>query len=407
MKQCDLLSEWQQVPGILFYPALCLFLFQFYFNNIRWNISLPGSYRTFFLDIAGVLCICGLLFVLMMHEHYVWTFLFCILICVLYFKYEPGWQDLFEAVFIPAALVIMAAGKNYRTILKCYLGVVAGCYFLALSGQVFRFTMDAVTYDSHKIERVGIGHSLGFTHPNSLAINAFLICLLVWILWIYRYKVLTFVLFWGAAVPLWFISKSRTCVLFLIAFPVLALFTGESSRSSSRPVRKTAYTFWVLMPFLCLAVSLILCQDLGTLVDMFLNTSVWNLAMRFVAGGIALKTYGIHLLGQEIDLSGNVMMRIHGANMYLVWVDNGYICSLIKYGALFTAIKLGIISCVHVKCLRAVNKRLLLLSAVMLLLAVIEGRGLTAEYNPVILALFAQMESIRGRSEQSAGRCCD
>ena len=87
-----------------------------------------------------------------------------------------------------------------------------------------------------------------------------------------------------------------------------------------------------------------------------------------MAGGIALKTYGVHLLGQEIDLRGNISMEVYGQVRVLRNVDNGYIYSLIQYGALYTVTKLIILSFVHAKCLRTGNRRVLLLSIVMLIL---------------------------------------
>ena len=391
MKNHDFLSEWNQVPGIIYYPALFLFLFQFYFNNMSWNISLPGSCRTAFLDLAGVLCICGLLCVLIMHDHYVLTFLSIMIICVLYLKYQPWWQDLFGLLLVPVALMIMGMGKKYRTILKCFLLAVVSGYVIALSGQIFGFTRDIITDDSKKIAAVGAGHSLGFYHPNSFAVNALLVCLLVWILWIYRKKALTFLLFWGSAVPIWFITRSRTSILFFVVVPFLTLFTGERRRSSTGPVRKAVGVFLTFLPFIFLAFSIILSLNMEMMYALFNDTPLKNMSTRFVAGGIALETYGVSLLRREIDLSGNITREVCGYTRYLRYIDNGYMNSLIINGALYTAMKLGVLTCVHAKCLKTGNRRLLMLSVVMLLLATMENRGLGFEFNPTYMGLFAAL----------------
>ena len=94
---------------------------------------------------------------------------------------------------------LMACGKDYKKILKCMASVVAVCLVFAGLVMPLGWSLDVT-----KPENIHPGHSLGIIYPNTWGFLCFFVLMIVWYLYLRRKKIATFVMFWAAAVFMFF-----------------------------------------------------------------------------------------------------------------------------------------------------------------------------------------------------------
>ena len=285
--------------------------------------------------------------------------------------------------FMTLFLALAAYKKDYRRILLCYLIVYLVQLVISLAGVPAGLTVDVL-----KVEKYGIGHSLGFIHPNVTAQSVFLVLVLLWYLYLKRKRFIAIGLFWAAAAVVYVLCQCRTITIFLAVFPVMAAQLppsgegtepdrhGKSGRIAGIAAAASPFLFWGL------SVVLSLCMDV---IQRTRGLPFYNMMGRFVQTGIALKKYGFHFLGQKIDCSGRVMMHVNGKTEVLHVLDNAYVTYTIQEGLLFMLPLLGWLSLAAGLCFRKRNDRLLLISLFMLIYALMERGGLLGYYNPLFL----------------------
>ena len=381
-------AEWQKGPEILFFSGLLLFLIHTQMFDINWTNKVAAHVMAAVLDIVAVLC--GLYAALVVYQlkKSISVFLITALVMALFLMQWSGWSYYVRCTAAAVFLILMAGGRNYRSILKCYLIVLLGGCFTALLGLVLHFSEDLA-----KTENYGVGHSCGYIHPNTAAMYLFLILLLIWYLYLRNKNLPVFALFWAAVIPVWFYMKCRTISGLLICFPFLAMHCEKTQRSEKQMVvrqnRRSWKIFMISMPFLFFLLSLFLSRHMEFLTGVFEKTPLWNMASRFVQGGIALSWYGVTLTGHPIDSSGAIAMELAGYVEPLLLLDNVYISELIYRGLIGVIPELLYLSAVNLKCIRTKDLALLTISNVLLLFGLMEHYTIFPAYNFTLIYLFA------------------
>ena len=381
-------SEWKKGPEILFFSALLLFLIHTQMFDINWTNKIAVHVMAAVLDIVAVLCVLYAVLVVFQLKKSIPMFLLTAVFMALFLMGWSGWSYYVRSTTAAVFLILMAGGRNYRSILKCFLIVLLGGYFTALLGLALHFSKDLSKTDTY-----GVGHSCGYIHPNTAALYLFLILLLIWYLFLRNRKLPVLLLFWGAVIPVWFYMKCRTISGLLVCFPLLAMHCEKTLRSEKRmAVRQNSRSWKILMismPLLFSLLSLFLCRQMEFLTAVFEKTPVWNMACRFVQGGIAFSWYGVTLVGHPIDSSGAIAMELAGYVEPLLFLDNVYISELIYRGLIGAALELMYLSAVNFKCIRTKDLALLTISNVLLLFGLMEHYTIFPAYNFTLIYLFA------------------
>ena len=393
-------SEWQKGPEILFFSGLVLFLTHTQILDINWKNEFLIRIGAAILDLSAIICVLFFALVLVMWKKHAITFLLAVAAAVLIMMWWPGQSYYIRSTVAGIFLILMADTRNYRKILKCYFFVNLTGFLTAMLGLAFHFTEDLA-----KTEVYGVGHSCGYIHPNNAAFYLFLMLMLAWYLWLRKKDGITLLLFWLMTIPVWFYMKCRTIVILMAFFPVLVLichqFEKDEKRVSSMLKNKVWNICMLAAPFLYFALSLILTRFMEPLTATFEKTPMWNMASRFVQGGIALSYYGITLLGHSIDTSGYVGMELAGYMEPLLYLDNAYLSELVFRGLIGVTLELVYLSAVNWKCIRAKDLALLTIANVMLLFGLMEHYTMFPAYNFTLICLFAEMKaSVRTVPEQ-------
>ena len=282
-----------------------------------------------------------------------------------------------QAAFLtPLFLLPASIGKHGGKIRGCFLWVTLGILAAGICGQ-----LPGISSERSKFEKYGTGLSLGMLHPNTLARLVMLVLLLIWYRYLRKRPRLTLALFWTGALFAFAVCQCRTVTLILLAFPVPAWIAERRTEGRSRVTgRKWWQVLMTAMPFLCLALTLLLASQ-PELLQKTKGSVFYNMISRFVQAAVALRHYGFPLLGVPVDTMGGVSMRLAGTREYLRILDNAYVVVLLQEGALYTAALLGWLCFVNRRCLQRRDYRMLLIANMMLVFALMEKAGLTAFYN--------------------------
>ena len=381
-------SEWQKGPEILFYSGLILFLAHTQMLDINWTNEFVCNIGAALLDLAGIIGLLYAALVLVLWKKNIPTYLLTVAAAVLFLLWWPGQRYYVRLTTVEILLILMADTKKYRNILKCYFCIYLTGLIAALSGLALHFTEGFI-----KAEDYGTGHSCGYTYPNIMAFYLFLILMLAWYLWLRNKNAITLFMFWLAAVPVWTYIKCRTVAVLMVFFPLLViacgLFEKDQKRVSAMLENKVWNVCMVAAPFLYFALSLILTRFMEPLTAAFEKTPLWNMASRFVQGGIALSYYGVTLLGHTIDASGAVKMELAGYVEPLLYLDNAYISELVYRGLIGVLLELVFLSAINRKCIRTKNLALLHIANVMLLVGLMEHYTMFPAYNFTLIYLLA------------------
>lgn len=297
-----------------------------------------------------------------------------------------GWLQTHDSVFIRDVLLIVAARdtpfeKTVHT-MRITMSLVVCIGILTV---VFGFVGLGV------YRRGGV--SLGFAHPNQLALMLTVIALM-WLAERRKYltgKDLTFATIW--ALVTYLITRSRTPLLLMMAVIILGVV---QVRNPGRHVGKVLAIMAPLVPILCLlftymtAVLLPLSQFVNQL-DLLLSNRIW-------LNWYAFSHYDITMFGQVIDLTagtGTVYNEIRGVWNSSITVDNTYTLSLLSLGLIPT---LGFVCWNTFSLKRAVNSGdfyLVVLGIVLCVYGITEAQMMDVYNNFVLLSAYSL--SVGGR----------
>ena len=290
---------------------------------------------------------------------------------------------------------LMAYGKKYKHILQCSICVILATVIL---GYVLMIC--GITYDAAKPERTYGGHSLGIIYPNNWGYLVFVIMILVWYLYLRNKKIPSTLMFWAAAVFMYKYITCLTIAAMAFLFPVagiIAEILQDRHKKRSTSDKEDNNPKWlsgliIVLPFIFLAVMLILCWQMDWVHETFYGTRLESFAMRFVEGGYALRLGGVKLFGRPFSqMQEGVISYLKDIDMK---IDSAYITYLIIRGIIPITMTLGWIAYVHKVCLKNRDFRLLIISVFMLIFSMMERPGLDAWYNFTLLYPLASKDTL-------------
>lgn len=115
----------------------------------------------------------------------------------------------------------------------------------------------------------------------------------------------------------------------------------------------------------------------------------------------ALNKYGINLFGHQIEMYGTYSLKYGNANKMIglsyLYIDNGYLYSLLAYGIVFTVFLLIVYTGLF-NFSRTRNKILYIWIFAVLIFDLVNNSFLAIEYNPIILAGISAIASNRRKT---------
>lgn len=280
---------------------------------------------------------------------------------------------------------IAAYKKDYRKILKCTMGVSIALLVVAAVGMPLGFTANVV-----KPENVHPGNSLGIVYPNTWGHLVFLVLIIIWYLYLKSKPVITALLFWAISAFMMFYIYCRTVAIILIAFPLFTLavyFIERKGDKKTNEKRKIGILGWLVVsiPVIAFAFMLILSLQVEWLHSHFYYTWFHNLAMRFVQGGLYIRTYGFPLIGNPYKGNVTNFINVNGDYLEVGILDSSFAAYLIMRGLLWVCGVMLWLCLGHYKALKKHDYAILFLSVLLLAFAMLERPGLEAWYNFVLL----------------------
>ena len=417
---------------ILFLCLMALVLSDYLINRIWWNVSIP--YLDTIMAYIKLMINLAILWVLALNtsvcllsgaggekEKSIWqkicsmsnARLILILAGCLFggfaLRFILEKSETLYRVVLCTLLILLASGKNFSQIVRLFCVLFTGAIAVAALGLLLGYT-----YGGVKTGAYGTGLALGMTYPNTWARVFFLAILLNWYEWGQEKSVFwTFVLFWLAAIPTLFIVKCRTIALLMLLFPIVVwmkdLVTGRKELHSikshyAQGGRRVLKALMIAMPFLCFVLTLLLCSRMELLHKLTYGNYLRNMSKRFVQGGIALKEYGLPLLGKNVDLGHNISVVLNGELEDLYVLDCGYISYGLSRGIIWLVTMMAWQSFANFRCIRNKDDGMLIIGLFMSLLALMEREGFDPWYN---LTLLYPLADPLAASVQAGGRVAE
>ena len=277
-------------------------------------------------------------------------------------------------------LLLLSWSRNFRRMMKAAL--IVHCLVLAV-GIIGYLT--GLTIGRFKYENYGQGFAFGMNYPNTFARFIFVILILVWYLYLKdRKTILSFAAFWLPAIPIALAAKCRTVSVLMFLFPLCAMCCR--SASGKKDVRaggkhNAFVRVLILMPVICWGTTMLLALQMEMLEQLTADTGLYNLSVRFIQTGIALKQYGLSLLPQKIALNGTITAVLAGREERLLFLDGGYGYYTLRYGLLCITVILAWLCVINRFCLRAGDCALLLIAVFFNIYGLMERMPMMPEHN--------------------------
>ena len=303
---------------------------------------------------------------------------------------DKTWYFAFADLFF----CLMAYGKDYKKILKCYALVTTGTLLLALIGLPLGLTQERSKMDA------AYNFSFGIVYPNTWGQIVFLLLIVIWYLYLQKKKIATFIIFWATALFMFLIPKCKTIMLFAVVFPVAALFLNPKKEKENKLLR----TILIAFPFICFGVTMILCWQMDFVKKYTYDNELLSFGMRFVQGGIAFKHYGFPLIGHTLRNDPSVVYAVNGINETLYVVDNAFVTFGLFRGAIWMLWALCWLTYANWKGLKNRDIALVVISAFMMVFAIMERPGLEASYNFLFLYPLASVAYLKEPEEKFSFR---
>ena len=278
------------------------------------NKEMPNAYfslHILFKHVGRLLIICRLLLFSRKYPLYV---LFCIVIGTLFlYSFRTNSSSILIYSFF-----IIAASKDTdnKVILKLFLLSFLIVFCTALMSWNFGWTSDIV---KHKFDLVG--HSWGFTNPNTLAFLLLMSTLLVLQHWNIKQTKVIWMSCWATAILLFFCTLSLTSVIVLLLIPLFEYI--------QKLYRIPAWSL-ALFPSVCLLASILLSFYYGP------SYGSTTFESRFSIPALVFQNYGLSLFGQKYGYVSFFSAWVTGEhplcvdNLYMhLFLCNGIIIALL------------------------------------------------------------------------------
>lgn len=293
-----------------------------------------------------------------------------------------------------AFFCLMAYGKSYKKMLRCVLCVVVAALVLTCV-----FMLVGITQDMYKPDNASPGHSLGIDYPNTWGYITFLAMMICWYLYLRHKPLITFPLFWGVAVFMYFYISCRTIAGLSLMFPIPALLVDlledRAVKRSNGYKTKVGVIGWIvtIMPFIMFAIMLFTSYQYEWVHRHFYYTALHTMAMRFVQGGLYFITYGLPIFGNPYRSNVHTWKLVNDTYEEVGILDSSFAAYIIMRGLVWLGYTL-VWLCVAVrKGIKNKDYAIPFLCCVILGFAMMERPGLDMWYNFILLYPLAAVTS--------------
>ena len=261
-----------------------------------------------------------------------------------------------------------------------------------------------LTMDRRKVSE-GTGFSLGIIYPNTWGQITFLFLIIFWYLFLQKKRLVTFCLFIATALFMFFVPKCKTIAVLAVFFPFLTLLMKprefeELGEERCKKQWGAGRILLIAFPFLCFALTMILCWQMEWVKKYAYDTPLLSMAMRFVQGGIAFQHYGFPLIGHTLPNDPSVIAVVNGEAEMLYVVDNAFVTYGLFLGAIWMLWALCWLSYANWRGLKNRDNGLVLIGGIMMAFAIMERPGLAASYNFLFLYPLASVAYLKEPEEK-------
>lgn len=309
-----------------------------------------------------------------------------------------AYQNAYDA-FVNLVVIALATGKRFDKIIRLYLILFLGTLVFAMVGMPL-----GITVNGKKVGAYGTGYAFGMSYPNTWARAVLLVVMLAWLLYCRKSMLKTTLLVWMPFALVFFAAKCRTIALLLVFFFIAAVWLMEKEkRQKVWEMKPATKALLIALPFLCLALTIILCSHYETIARMTYDTYVRNWAKRFVQGGIAIDKFGFHLFGGKPILDGSVSVMLNGEEEPLKYLDNGFLGDGLSKGLVYILMTMAWQAFATWRGIREKRYDLVLICTVMVLMTLMEREGLMSCYNLMLLYPLAEIAKNSVKEKGSTG----
>ena len=374
---------------ILYFLSMGCYLLQFQSKLIAWSQglrSIGDVSAMLFLDAAFLLALLWLTMAALLWSSRIPVIVLAAVCDGLIMRLWPTLEYEVRIWIINGFLILGAAGRDYRKVLRTFLVVFALGFAVAVGGLFLGYS-----YEHLKWQDYGKGFALGYSNANNMSRFVLWMAMLLWLLRLHKNKAATAILFGAVFLLAAFLARCRTVAVMAVLIPLMTwgaewLYFRQRLPDAGK---KLLSALVIATPFLMLLLSLALSYAVIPWVPRFRHTAFWNLLVRFVQNNIALQEYGIHLTGRNVDFLGNVVRIINGERMALLILDNAYVPWLIRNGLIRMALLLSLLSLALYKAVRQRDLPLLAAFVGILIYGLMEPAALQVQYNFAFLYLLA------------------
>ena len=389
-------EEIKSASETTFLALLILRMIVFFEGKINWSANKNTMLLFSIILKFGTMIACAifLLYIIVRWKEAwkikLWFFIPAAALALLPLIFNYHGDDTWYFAFMDLYFCLMAYGKDYKKIIKCYVLVAISTLLVALIGLPIGLTQERSKMDS------AYNFSFGIVYPNTWGQIFFLILIIIWYLFLQKKIIVTLILFWATAAFMYLIPKCKTIMLFAIIFPVITLFMNKKREKGNKPLDM----IWIVFPFICFIVTMILCWQMDWVKKYAYGTPLESMAMRFVQGGIAFKHYGFPIIGHTLPDDPNIVYAVNGVPEVLYVVDNAFVTFGLFRGAIWMLWALCWLTYANWKGLKNRDRALVLISAFIMVFAIMERPGLEGAYNFMFLYPLASVAYLKEPEEK-------
>lgn len=384
-------------PDFLYFILVICYVVSEYAERIEWTIDIFSAQRIHFLHYfvllgsGAYLCYKVAVWKKMWDKPYLLLPMILAIGCLcgyflLFLNKDWKHNKVVFSVVIDIFLCLMAYGKNYKRLLQCLVFVPIAVLAVAGLGLLVGLTQEFTKVGTDST------HSLGIIYPNTWGYIAFQAMLLAWYLYLKKKPLITFAMFWGMSVFMYFVIGCRTIAVLSVAFPPVTLLTSWMEKRERKPGAKPGIIGWfaIALPVLCFVFTLVLSLNKEwvavTFYKNFYGTPLHTMSMRFVQSGLAIDAFGFPLFGRPMTLMAPVYLDpATGITEDLYVMDNAYTTFMILKGCLWLACCLSWLTFAQWRSWKNKDYAILMIGCFMLVFAIMERPGMEVWYNFVLL----------------------
>lgn len=305
------------------------------------------------------------------------------------------------SVLFFAFFTIGCTGIKYRKLLWTYLitvGILWAVGIIASLGGV----VENLAY--HTTD--GIRNSFGIGYPTDFAAYAFYLLCYIWILdgIVPEWMFLVVVLFSRAILYQLTISDTANICLMVFAFVLFYYFWERKTLGKVKIIKKTVNLFLEYAWLFFAAVTFVMIHGYSEGIPLFVRLNSFlssrnDLALR------GIRNYGLPLFGQKVDFYGFGFMSTPGVDYAEYnFVDSSYPLILIKYGILVFILMSAVWITLSRKAIKAENRRLAMVTAMIALHSVSEHHFPELFYNILLILPFADLSNKPRMTAEKLGK---